>query len=497
MSALTVRRLATECRVPRALDRIAATADTVARGQLRHDVGARLGPSLDRSEEIVRIRLLPVRVAMPAAAFDESALAEAWTSAFVRSLFQALACPGGSVAPFAVARYQSRAAQLAALLRDALSGAARDRWEYREFHASGAIEDPLRVFALCGDAPEIRDVLVALAPVDLEQILSRMDDAALDSLFARLDISSSATLTIHDVIASITLVLELAPRRIESTSGTALRRLAMRMYALALSRSLTSPPRSLFHALLAATSLASSSFDLVSAANRDLPSPVVDFLTSLRAIPDALLDALRTSAAAFTETILPSYVAAAVVSRQHERERETAGTISAWIASPFAAIFLLAPLADLLGWPAMRRDPAIGERGFQLFLIAVALRVLRMGIEIEDDDDVDPAVALFGGCTGPIDRSALREFDDTEERAGELVAALRLRIRGFREATFAAIVRQFIARPGRIRVDDERITVVLDPSPFHVALRISGIDQSVASLDWLGRRELNVVLEGL
>src|SRR5206468_2529838 len=62
------------------------------------------------------------------------------------------------------------------------------------------------------------------------------------------------------------------------------------------------------------------------------------------------------------------------------------------------------------------------------------------------------------------------------------------RVRGFRQADPATVAKSFFARPGLIQISERRILVALSPSPFHVALRISSMDEAVASVGWLGGR---------
>jgi hypothetical protein len=118
--------------------------------------------------------------------------------------------------------------------------------------------------------------------------------------------------------------------------------------------------------------------------------------------------------------------------------------------------------------------------------------------------ELDPAVALFAGFTGDPDmermRTAFRESGRAEEldrMAAAAVLEFGSRIRGFRKAPRQAVVRQFLARPGRIRVDEERVFVILAPNPFHIALHISGMDGPVERVPWLAGRRVDFHLEGL
>lgn len=541
---LTVRRLATECRVPRTLDRVAAMADRVARDRLPGELGARLGPSLDPIEGIVRVRRLPLRVALPAAGLDEATLVAAWAKTFVRRLFQALACPSG-VGPFQIARYASRADELAALVRDALAGIAAQAWQYVSFRSSGVIEDPRRVFDLCESASALRELLDALArcsrssaqtasmhsSVDssiddraevsegalsssatlcgawvehdsvLDALLLHLDDLALERLFIRLSQIGPATgeLTIDDVLEAMAVAMRIAGggtnalRRWErsgDTRDTCVRRLALRAWVVAQRTddaiASTRTPRTFFYGLLAAVQLVESP-SLVTRAResieqitgRRVPAAVEGFFATLRrdgVIPPSLREAI----VRFAE----SHVAPEIVAAAKEDEEAT------WITSDVAAIFLLAPLVVRLGWMRLRRE--MGSREFSTLLLEVAERIAGH----EDRDNVDPAVRLFAGVeiadAFPTDASEL-----AEEMVAEILTEFRLCIRGFRNASRDAIARQFLRKPGRIRVDERRITVVLDRSPYHIALHIAGLDEPVAELEWIGGRSLELVLEGL
>ena len=81
--------------------------------------------------------------------------------------------------------------------------------------------------------------------------------------------------------------------------------------------------------------------------------------------------------------------------------------------------------------------------------------------------------------------------------AAELLGEFGSLVRGFRQATRPAIVRQFLRTPGRAQVHDRVISVLLDPSPYHVALHISGMDDPLPSVSWMGGRRLEFRLLGL
>ena len=81
--------------------------------------------------------------------------------------------------------------------------------------------------------------------------------------------------------------------------------------------------------------------------------------------------------------------------------------------------------------------------------------------------------------------------------ADTLLHSFASRIHGFRQATRQGIVNMFIARPGRIRIEPDRIVVVPTPSPYDVALHIAGLDASIEGLAWLGGRRLEFEMGNL
>ena len=78
-----------------------------------------------------------------------------------------------------------------------------------------------------------------------------------------------------------------------------------------------------------------------------------------------------------------------------------------------------------------------------------------------------------------------------------IVREFASRVRGFRKATIAFIVNTFFRQAGRVCIDDKRILVLLQPTPFHVALHLSSIAEPVDSVSWLDNRRVEFQLEGL
>ena len=78
-----------------------------------------------------------------------------------------------------------------------------------------------------------------------------------------------------------------------------------------------------------------------------------------------------------------------------------------------------------------------------------------------------------------------------------LTTELAPRIRGFRRAPAATIAERFLRRDGLLTSTPESVRVALAPSPWNVALAVSGFAGELAAPRWLDHRPVILVLEGL
>jgi hypothetical protein len=58
------------------------------------------------------------------------------------------------------------------------------------------------------------------------------------------------------------------------------------------------------------------------------------------------------------------------------------------------------------------------------------------------------------------------------------------------------VVKNFVALPGRIRIEETRLVVIFDSSPLHIVLHLSGLDDLVETVGWLGGRRIAFQTEG-
>jgi hypothetical protein len=176
-------------------------------------------------------------------------------------------------------------------------------------------------------------------------------------------------------------------------------------------------------------------------------------------------------------------------------------------------MLLLCGTIRRLDWARLIREPGFGARRFQALLAGAGMRLL---FPWHPGQPIEPAVALLAGMLEEPDRLGLAQVFETtplaalplfpqavdwpaalESAADALAADLAGRVRGFRQSRREAAVRQFLRIPGRILVNESALRVLLEPTPWSVALHISGVDDAVESAEWLGGRRVSYVLEGL
>jgi hypothetical protein len=520
--ALRIRKLDTACHVPRRYRNEASLVDQFAHGRFAADLAGNLGPSLSRHPAIIRIKHLPIRVIIPASELNEASLSRAWTQAFSRALFTALAYPPGT-GPFEVFRADSVANFIAGAIRDLLDGTAAGKWEYAEFEElfrSGV--NAASIALLTNWRPLTLPTLCELERTgDLDKLLPRLDDLALEHLFVALAApadSEPPPLSLADLIASAKFVLRRPPLRL-SALGT--RALALRLYVHA--RSVNEPvgsPRAIFYSLMALKILLSDDLTLLASAIRGehakhiQPATIALLQTVAREVhsdPQSLqlselgrlLSDLRTALK------IPPPSATNVPSR--------------WISSDWCGLFFLSSTLVRLGWvTAWRQLPDFHVGGISPLLAGLALTIAgKFETRLEA---LDPGIALFSGYLADPDLSHLNDvfqkyplesrqkvmhaalggedacetWASTFERLVEhLLRLFALGIRGFQKSSPQGIARTFLQRSGRIRIEDERVTIQPQPSAFHVALRIAGLDAPLDSVPWLGGRRLEFEIDDI
>lgn len=541
--SLRIGHLNTTCHLPEQLRRGAELVERMARGRFARDLGEHLGPSLARQPAIVRIRRLRLRVIIPASQLNEDSLSLAWKQAFGKALFTALAYPTGA-GPFEVFRAESLASFLASAICDLLDGTAATKWQYAEFEAIFRRGGAQAALALICEWPRhSMGVLMELAEHGvLDHLLARFDDLAMERLFTLLSSPSDTEpppLSVPDLIAAAKLALAHPPEK-----PAALR---SRAYALSLFVEACKggrPPRSpraLFHALLALAVLLSEELFWPGIQRSELwaqrlPPSVTAILEVMgRSIhgemnwpfsADGRSSPPMPGGAASPQIAELDRILASLRAKLNVPPPSNAPAEARWITSDWCGMFFLIGSLARLGWTSeWRKLPEFQMGGVACLVAGTALAVT--GKFEADVRSLDPGIALFAGYVSEPDIAHLRrvfqEFprearlsvlraalpDEAEDDPAEtweltferladaLLRDFASQIRGFRQATRQGIVRSFIARRGRIRIDPQRILVSPGPSPFNVALHVSGMDAPIEAGSWLGRRRVEFELGDL
>ena len=523
--SLTIHKLSTHCRAPRGAERHAALVDDIARGTLARELDAQLGPSLDRLPAVVRLKQLRVRLRISTRNLSASALSSAWGRAFTLALHRALAYPPGDGA-ISWRRYESGAAYKAAMLHHIATKGDAPTWEFPELDEwRGSTPARTALDILIQDPALIAEVVAQLDRQGwLEPLLAWWDELSLERVMqaASINVQGAQDLGVENLLE----IGSSAARGLRPEWAFSGRRQAIRLWAKLESRL---PLRGVWHGLRlllrllevpAMLALRDPAFladpipfpawceDIVRGGGGATPKAASAFFADHSVALLSLLEDLRPlapSAAGFASPIpvsqAPTYGGAGVQ----------------WIVSDCAGILLMLSVVDRLNLWRFARAPEFlrfgGERALSFLLAGIGMTLLKPW---RFSDTVDPAAALFAGVFSELDLAEMRRFfsaadvgamaefvqaETWEEAldlaATELARSFAGRVRGFRQASREAVVKQFIRLRGRVLVQRTRLLVVLAPTPWAVPLHLSGLDQPIAPAERLEYRRVEFVLEGL
>ena len=521
---MTVRigKLATRCLAPRGLGGAGDLVDAVARETLPRELSERLGPSLDRQPAVVRLRRLDVKLHISLAEVNRGRLAGAWANAVARALHEALARPEGEGEK--LRRFESRASYLAAMIVHASRGPPEGRsWQFPELDAKAGRHPAIVVLDLLLESgSDLGDVLKELRREGkLMATLALLDEVGMERLMRAIAEAESGdgALTSAQLMA-ITSTLA-AMRSPPAVGEAASRRQAIELW---LKFGWEMPLRGLWYgarlllrfleepALLAWRGMRHpSGAAATDDAHADaLPPPLADIMARFpdwcERVRRHLQHSSRTSASAAS-----ALEALREITPSAAPSPRSAGPL--WTRVDCAGLLLLYPIVRRLGWALSIADPAVGPRVFQALLAGAGMRLLRPW---RPGERVEPAAALLAGLFEEPARlgiahvldatlvSALNLFPEAADWPAALDAAadalalgLAARIRGFRGAGRELVVRHFLRVPGRILIEENELRIVLEPSPWSVALHISGADDPLDRVEWLRQRRVVYVLEGL
>ncbi len=530
---LSIERFATRCRVPQQVNGDRALMERVARGRFASECASQLRSRMASHAGVVRIRRLRVQLRVGPAQLQEETLACLWAAAFVRELLRALSYPSGA-GPVEIVRSGSGAEYLAGLIRDLIAGVASQRWEYEEFrelfglHTSDAV-----VVVLRQEPTQIIPILLTLEDWGwLNRVAACFTESHWEELFAAMESkeSSEQILSIDDIVTVGQLMLEHAPP--VSLSRMKSRGLALEFFLAALrgqagTEARTISLRRVFVALHALAALLDEKDSTARESSR---------LRALRAVrttdgPDDIAWKLTPNIDRPIENASNANKAklAQLVSEISATMGLKNSPASEVISSQCAGLFLLIGILERLEWPERiarsSLGAAYGSRAITYTLAGLGLAILNRFTETPNR--VDPGLALFSGwindphlggfCRFLISESSHArrellaslcgqgEFDKWSESwevafdylADNVIREFAVRIRGFGKASRSFLVKNFLSLPGRIRIEDTKLVVSLPPNPFNVVLHLSGMDDPVEAVSWLGGRRLELQLDGL
>jgi hypothetical protein len=516
---LTIQKMSTRCRASRTALGSKDVLEEVARARLPYELGTQLGPSLDRLPAVIRMQRLNVSLQLSALELRQGKLAAAWARALGLSLHQALARPAGD-GTTASRRYESVAAYKAAMIRHIVTHGTAKCWGFPELGAHGqAGTSAMALGVLLEDRDLGGAVIAALAEQGwLDSLLISWDELALVRLMEMMGGPHDK----RDILTRAEM-LEVADaaRAAEGLQGRwplASRRQAVRLWNRMRQRL---PIRTVWEALrllvmlLERPELLTGSVRAGGSDSAWLPSWCESTLAQIRAahLPrpgDAVSANFQSKLHEALEALRHHVPSASPVDRKVSQP-ET------WISSDHAGVLLMLSVVRRLDWWRLARNPELvrfgGPRALSFLLAGVGMSLLggwRSGAPI------DPAVALFAGMFGDPDLAGMRQFftaapvssvaelskctgwpEALDDIAAGLVHEFARRVRGFQQAPRASVVKQFVKIPGRVRVNDVGLLVLLEPTPWTVALRLSSMDAPLERVEWLGDRRVEFALQGL
>lgn len=537
---VTIHKLITRCRSPRGFERPDALVDNVARGILASELGAHLGPSLDRQPAVTRVKQLRVRVKIPARKLNATTLANAWARAFTLALHQALAGPPGD-GTISSRRYESEAAYQAAMLHHIATKGLDSCWGFPELETwQGSSPAQAALGILLKDPKLIAESTAQLERRGwLEPLLALWDELSLERLMRAVadDDAMSSALSLASLIElgraaaskglrpewafdgrrqAIRLWVRLYPRfPLRGVwHGLRLLRRILEMPALLILRDPTLLADAIPFPHWCEAIVSAGAFS--TAVSNPAPASAISGVPFSFGL-DAALNGLHPGPSATTLFSVLDALRPFVPSAASPISDSGAGATVKWLVSDCAGVLLMLSIVRRLDlWRFIRKPEFVrfgGPRALSFFLAGVGMALLKSW---DFADPVEPAVALFAGIFSEPDLAGMRQFfSETEvsavvefvpaetwaealdRAATELARALASRVRGFRLASREAVVKQFIRVRGRVLVEETRLLVVLEPSPWAVALRLSGMDEPLERVEWLGERRVEFVLEGL
>ena len=454
----------------RRLDRIIAERVAEALDAVAGDYGGEDGP-------VWRLRRLDLRLWLNTARLDDGMIARSFAATLARAIARNIADAG----PGEVRRYPTRAAYLAAWVRDVIRGRAGGRWEYAEFDHLDDIRPGAAVaHMLSGEAHLILPVLQALDANEVERAVAAFSAADVAILWRALT-GEEAMAPPRLRMAGVDRLLTPGRNRPAAESGPNGRARTALRWLLQLATGSGAPPPP----AAAGLALQMSYMKALVAARPGLAAVLAgedpDLATHLAAAADAGEPARAWLRAAWQDR--PSRPALKALAAALDPALVAAEPAAAALRhSPFAGAALLIPsmrslgLGGALDGAARHRvlAEALGDPQRHLAYGDAGLRWLA------GRGDLEPVLAAEAAF-------------DPETLAGVL-AGFAKGLRGMAGSSPGYLARQFFRRPGKILRDTDRITVRLEGVGLGILLRMGGRLGDQGPVPWAGDRQLMVEL---
>jgi hypothetical protein len=502
---LAIERFHTRCRAApgAAIDRGAIEA--LVREELPQGCATLLGEAFAHQRGLVRLLQLKLSLRVGRRDWDRRQLAQQWSAAFAEALRQALAQPGSAD----LVRYDEPQQWIAAVIEALLTSSVRGNWRFKEYEPLVALPLDQALRVLIADDTLLEPILIAVSRGGAAPALLRaLSDSTLERWVAHLDGTSI------DAVASpeqIFRQLELLRQIYESSRFSSIEsaRVALTVWLQAWADG-QGDAWLVQRSGLAFIAAAIRAFQESGSAGQR-----VRHASGLRAIEHAPL--LRQ---VLGDDATPVGPQSATIASLRQKLQELAAATSATevvFTSDLAGVLLLVGPIGRLAWSQQIRRSALWqrlhERALTYLLADVGLRAAQhAGLARKSD----PAVAVLAGWLDEPDWSGLERFRSTvaEEECADLARAIEMgpdahswpqlidrctghllrefgsAIRGFRTASAGFIAQKLLAVRGELRIDEQRIAVVLAPSPYHVALHVCSGFAKLEAVSWLGWRDV-------
>jgi hypothetical protein len=553
---VTIHKLTTRCRLPRGFQRSDTMLEDVARGRLAGELGAQLGPSLDRLPGVMRVKQLRVRVKIPARNLSAAALASAWGRAITLAVHRAIASPSGD-GSISSRRYASPAAYKAAMLQHIAAKGLAPCWEFPELDGwRGASPAEAALNELLSEPKQVSEIIAQLDDRGgLEPLLTKWDELSLERLM-----QAVANEDVTQRGLSLENLVELghaaaSPGGLHPGWSFAGRRQAIRLW---LRLSLRFAVRDVWHGLRllqrclevpallilrdpalltdtipfppwceaivrgdasssAASEVARNPADLLSADNSLLRGQLPISSGQRRAAHSAAKPVPPVVRVRATLPFVLEMLRTHVPSAASTTAAKGSPASARWIVSDCAGMLLMLSVVQRLNLWRFTEEPEFvrfgGARALSFLLAGMGMNLLG---KWQPTDPVDPIVVLFAGMFPEPDLAGMWQFfneasvasiaewiaakswaEALDRAAAEFAVSFASRMRGFRQSSRDAVVNQFIRIRGRVLIEDARVLVILDPSPWTVALHLSEMDEPLRRIEWLDERRVEFVMEGL